>query len=634
MLAFYRTTGVKDSSVGDVIARSLGLFGDRPADWKLAGDAIYARHSRERAARSSSRWSPHRSKTGLTVLFNGFIDNMAELCADLHDCPTDPAAIYAAAFERWGENADIQIVGDYCALIAMPDGDIRLSRSPWRAPPLHFVQSGGTICAASVPRIFHACGLATKLDPAKFAANQFAVPGDTEGWYQGSNQVGLGQSVLIQQDRWSAHQYYDHLASRKTPGASREEYVAEADRLLSDGCRKMSEGFTSPGIFLSGGLDSPNVAARLIGELSDGKTLASFTFRPHRDHRPKQDKHSYTDDWPAVQQFAAMHPQLRPHTLDGVAGFDTKLQEMFLATGLAPIGLPNMLQYHPLYAEAKKQRCDVVFDAEFGNATFSNAGSWGFTEYFLRGKWKQLVRAITNDPAREGSAIWTFLTRSVGPLLPGPIWRGLARLIGREAKAPIELISPLTNNAIKRYGLRNRVAPDLLSGRPHYANRKAMLHALFERGEMHAGDITQGFEQLYGIVQRDPTSYRPFVEFCLGLPTDMFLHNGQNRWLARAMGRGLMPEAQRLDTRTGLHSPDWHERLTPQLPQLRAELLAAADDPDVAGILDIPRMVALIDNWPDKQASGHEDALKFGMAIPRAIMMVRYARFVSGRNAA
>ncbi|WP_114521272.1 asparagine synthetase B family protein [Altererythrobacter sp. ZODW24] len=615
------------------MAQSLGIFAAQPADWVQDGEAIYAQLARKKAGKPGRHWSPYRSTNGLTILFNGFIDNCAELRAVPQECPTEPAAVYAAAFEHWGEDADLHIVGDYCALIVFPDGDIRLSRSPWRAPPLHFVESGDAICAASVPRVFHACGLATKLDPAKFAANQFAVLEGMAGWYEGSHQVGLGQSVLIKNSGWQARQYYDHLAPRKTSEASRQEHLAEAERLLAEGCRKMSGGFACPGVFLSGGLDSSNVAARLMDELPDGKTLASFTFRPHPAHQTESNAQNYADDWPAVQAFAAMHPKLQPYASNDVTGFDTKLQDMFLATGIAPIGLPNMLQYHPLYAEAKKRGCDVIFDAEFGNATFSNAGSWGFSEYLLRGKWKQLAHAIARDPDRESSKFRTFLTRSIGPLLPSPVWRGLARILGRKHSAPIELISPLRDSAIRKYGLRGKVAPDLLSGRPHYASRKAMLHGLFERGEMQAGDVRQGFEQLYGIAQRDPTSYRPFVEFCLGLPTDMFLHDGQDRWLARAMAKGRMPEAQRLDRRTGLHSPDWHERLTPQLPQFRAELLAAEGDPELAELLDIPRMVELIDNWPTEPDPGHEAALKYGMAIPRAVMMVRYARFVSGRNA-
>ena len=39
---------------------------------------------------------------------------------------------FAAAVARWGDDADRRLIGSYAAITALPDGSLRLARSPWR----------------------------------------------------------------------------------------------------------------------------------------------------------------------------------------------------------------------------------------------------------------------------------------------------------------------------------------------------------------------------------------------------------------------------------------------------------------------------------------------------------------------
>ena len=81
------------------------------------------------------------------------------------------------------------------------------------------------------------------------------------------------------------------------------------------------------------------------------------------------------------------------------------------------------------------------------------------------------------------------------------------------------------------------------------------------RGDSRTANAYQAFEQMYGVAQRDPMAYRPFVEFCLGLPTNMFMRDGEMRWLAKEMAKGIMPEEQRLNRLNGRWDADWHLRI-------------------------------------------------------------------------
>ena len=147
------------------------------------------------------------------------------------------------------------------------------------------------------------------------------------------------------------------------------------------------------------------------------------------------------------------------------------------------------------------------------------------------------------------------------------------------------------------------------------------------------GELEQGLEQIFGIARRDVTRYRPFVEFCLGLPTDVFLRDGIHRWLAREMGRGRIPEEIRTEERYGTHHADWHVRISRRREAYRAEIARMAERPELAALIDTDRILALLDNWPEDPPENPDQAYEYMIAIPTAITAGRYIDWVAGRNA-
>ncbi len=148
----------------------------------------------------------------------------------------------------------------------------------------------------------------------------------------------------------------------------------------------------------------------------------------------------------------------------------------------------------------------------------------------------------------------------------------------------------------------------------------------------HLDDANQGFEQLYGIPYRDPTAYRPLVEFCFGLPTDQFLRDGVDRWLARRMAEGRLPEAQRLDRGQGWQDADWHVRLGRARGELLDEIERMEADEDIAAMVDLPALRALLADFPDQPPSELFGATPYKMAIARGINAGRFIAYAKGRN--
>lgn len=634
MLAFFRGWSGVNSDLAPRIANSLGLFRGKPAPCALVDGAIFSSCG-HRPSLSERGWRVTRVASGRNVLFAGFIDNADNLADALGVASDDCAALYGAAHDRWGDDADLHVVGDYCGLIDDPRSrTIRLSRSPWRAPPLHYFRNDREVCVASVPRVLLACGLPAQLDRQRLIENHYLLHDSDRGWYRNSHHVDLGCSVHIDPVGRKLRRYYDMMAPRETRLGSRQEYVEATDALLREACSKTLGSARDPGLLLSGGLDSSNVATRVLDCLPPKSKLKTFTFRPRENYVEPDHPRYFGDDGPAVMQFAAMHPRIDPwFTRNEGNDFDTGLDKLFLAMGIANIHLPNAWHYHALVGEAARAGCDMLVDADYGNRTFSNDGSWAFSEYLLRGRFRQLRLALGTPSVRYNSGLRNLLSRSIAPMLPDAMWAAWRKLRGGREIPANDRVGALRPEVIEAHGLRARARREgRLFDRPHLRDRRAFMADAIGRGEMHMGDVTQGFEQVHGIVWRDVTAYRPFVEFCLGLPTELFMHDGQQRWLARELGKGLMPEEQRLNPAGGVHSCDWHERLTPRLPELRAELERASRDPELAEFIDFGRLLQTIDNWPAASSLDDEALQDCAMAIPRAIMTARFVRHVDGRN--
>ena len=137
---------------------------------------------------------------------------------------------------------------------------------------------------------------------------------------------------------------------------------------------------------------------------------------------------------------------------------------------------------------------------------------------------------------------------------------------------------------------------------------------------------------MYGVAQRDPLAYRPLVEYCWVLPTRMFMRDGQLRWLAKEMAKGLMPEEQRANRLNGRWDADWHLRLGRRRSDLIAELDRVASDERFQSMFDVPRLRAALEVWPERTETSIRDYATREFSVPRALLTARFVNYVEGRN--
>lgn len=634
---WHGSSSADSNGLGKRLAASLCAgIGGHAGCVELDGISLSYRPRRSSAA-TARAWRPARLASGAIVVFHGYFDNAAEIAADLGVSAGDLGRLYGLAVERWGDDADRRIIGEYCAVIADPARKrLRLSRSPLRAPPLCYHHDERQVVVASVPRAIFASGVEQRLNYRRVTDSALLNFSDPEAsWFEDVCRVPGGAIVELRsgQDR-VLRCYYSLLDVPPVRMASDADYIARASELLDEGVKACLAGFRRPGVTLSGGLDSPQVAARVLKALPAEARLPTFTFHPEEGYDGIVEGWMFGDERPFVDAFAAMHPRIDPHfTANEGYEHDHRWNEFFHLMGGAPSGICNMYVFHGLFGDAVREGCDLLLVSDWGNYAFSDTGQWGYVEYLLRGRLRQLWLALSGIVGDNRSMTWRFVSKSLLPLLPAPLWRLARRVVFPGRGALLDKITPLNRDYRLASGGQQRLQDSgLLLERAESRSRRHALKLMVERGDFEADEGYQAFEQMYGIAQRDPMAYRPFVEFCSGLPTDMFLRDGKTRWLAREMGKGVMPEQQRLNPRSGRWDSDWHLRIGRRRAAFLEELDRLERDEQIAGMLDLPRLRAALEDWPEQTVTDRFQSLAREMAVPRGLLVARFIKFVEGRN--
>jgi len=597
-------------------------------------DGLHFAYRPLRSTTASVRaWRPAALSSGQFILFNGYFDNAAEIAAELGAELPDHAHLYGMAIARWGDDAERRIIGDYCAVIADPNRCIlRLTRSPLRAPPLYYLHGDELTVAASVPRALFAAGADRRLNEVQIADTLLRnFTADESSPFEKVAQVPTGSIVeLVRGKPRTLNRWYDLRDIPFLEVTDDAAVIAKAGALLDEGVRACIAGFTKPGSTLSGGLDSPQVAVRALAALAPERRLPTFTFHPEAGFDGRVPRGMLGDERRLVEAFAAMHPGLEPHFTDnGGYEHDHRANEMFHLAG-DPAGVAGGYVFHGLLSEANKAGCDILLLAEWGNLTFSDKGDCGFAEYFLKGRWRQLWLALTVPPIHRGSLLRRFTSRCLAALLPNPLWHRLRRLVLRR-KMLAEVAQPLSEAYRQSSGADERLLRSgKIADRHQPWSRKGAREYLI--GEADPAPFYQGLEQMYGIALRDPTAYRPFVEFCLGLPTKMFMRDGEMRWLAKEMAKGIMPEQQRNNELAGWWDADWHLRIARRREEWLAELDQLERNDRLGRMLDIPRLRAALEDWPDQTPTDPHKAFAVHLAVPSALVTSRFIKYVEGWN--
>ena len=258
---------------------------------------------------------------------------------------------------------------------------------------------------------------------------------------------------------------------------------------------------------------------------------------------------------------------------------------------------------------------------EMGNLTISYNGLGLFAELVRRGQWLKLILEITATGYKWQKAVrqWT-----IGPFIPAPLFRKYKQWRHRGTTPwNWSLIHP---EFAATSGLAERVRQEF-DARP--ANCKLARVQNFS-AYSESADWYAKLRAEFGIDFRTPAFDRRLVEFCIGIPTDQYLHKGCDRWLIRRAMKGRLPDAVLYKKKYGVQAADWFPRLTRERDRLAKEVKRLALNVEVASIVDLNRLAGILEHWPEHQPPEYSLESQLLRNIPQAFGMAYFVEKLQG----
>ena len=569
------------------------------------------------------------------VLFSGYLLHRRALRLELGIGEGSDAQLYAAAYARWGDAADLKVQGDYATIVVSPDSPrVRLCASPIYCQPLHYWRDAERLIVASRSQAIFDTGVVERIvNEQKIADSLFLNYSDiSQGWFVGLKRLPGGCRAWLGPGKEKVERFYDIAQAPDVRLKRDEDYAEAADQLFAEGVRAMLKGFSRPAISVSGGYDSQGVAAYVMRE-RPGQRLLGLTSVPEEGWDGITHESQFGCERAHVEALAAMYSELEPRWIDAAGRcFEYFDRELFQTASLAARNAMNLHWIHDVMREAAHDGCDVLLTGGAGNMSFSYNGDNRFADLLASGRVLSVLQELWADGPLS-SLPRRFVAKAAMRLAPAWLWRKVGALRRGAAADPFETWCGMSRD----YALEMRVEERAkafgydAAYQPGYKSRQIRANAIAPIAAEGA-DMMLAMELLHGVPSRDPTAYRPLLEFCMGIPDEQYLKRGQRRWLATRMLRGKVPDMVLNETRRGLQSADWRLRIMRQREALIEEVDWLKEDPAMARRLNLEGLRQALVDFPDKSPRDLLGVERLCLALPRALHTARYIRHMEGRN--
>ena len=465
----------------------------------------------------------------LTLVADVRLDDRRALCDELGIRSEAARTIGDAdlllhAYKRWGEQCADRLTGDYVfAVWDAPGRTLTCFRDPVGARPLYYARQDSTLVFGSaVGAVLAPPFISAEWDYDVVATllvrkYQWDVPEHT--CFKAVRRLAPGHAMIVKGAdvrsfrHWRPEAAPDQRLGR--PDTYAEALLERVRRAVEDRMR----GDSAVGAHLSGGLDSSGVAVLAVRHARRlGTTVPTFTQLPPRPARlPKS--------WmPAYAKVDAVRRQegLRVN----YSSVCSRALVAFLRRDAASEG-PAQFADDCVFDNAAKEGVSVLLTGMMGDEFASGDGIGLESHLLLTCRWGALFRRARDEGVVVFKWAATDMVEECDEILRYIMARG-AEMVRR-----CDLIDP---------ALRGRAN---LAPRPaafwFRSVRDRQLSFLRTQQYAYRFEAMAAVGAHYGIECRHPLADRRIIEFALGLPPDLYRHQGQERWLMRRALRSVLP---------------------------------------------------------------------------------------------
>lgn len=595
--------------------------------------ATLAHAQRIVTAEDRAERQPIADPAGRVVLFDGYLFDPAALISDLGLPPRTPdSAIVAAWLDRYGFDALHRLQGDFaCALWDPHARCLHLFVAPMAVRPIYWhARPAGFWFATTLGALQQFPAVPQQLDPLQLAMQFTTTIGDpADTLYKDIRLVPPGVHIIAN-DRGVRERTFWQLDPRhRVKLKSPEAYVEAARALLDQAVRRSLRAAATPGLTLSGGLDSAAIAASAAGMLAPSP-LQSYTVEPPPGHMLAARRGWYDHERPHIDALAARYPNLHPNFCysDDPAGIEWDPAPFFVSGGRPMMNINHIGWFEPAYRAAQRDGHTVLLTGQSGNMTLSYTGLRGLADLARTGRLDKLVRLLPQVARYRQNTLWGTLKGEVLiPALPAKLRAALWRRRHGDA-APSTKYAAIRSEFAAEVGLDAALAAQGDDGLYFHGtdSRKLIAHHL-NAHRVRILETMRTVRAYYGLDLRDPLADPDLAEFCLAIPRDQYLLGGVQRSLARRVLADRLPDALLAERSYGRQNPEWFARLTAQRESFAAEIERLANVPLAAEMLDLPRLKQLVDSWPQDAISAESRRFELAKLLPRAVQTGRFIRW-------
>lgn len=584
------------------IRRALGLdSGSR--SWESPGQGILA-HSQSLIT-PEDRWErlPALFDGGRKVLvWDGRLDNREELLGSIRlrgQISTIPdSAIAAGAIERWGAGACRYLLGDF-AFACWDIAERRLilaTDHTGNRPILYHANSRRIAFATTVSALLACPGVPREIDLTSLARLLTdAPPACGSTMFRDVRQVPAASYLVWSATGMAITRYWSPDFGKRIRYSRDEDYVEQARDLLDAAVRCRLRAGGPIACHLSGGFDSSAVAATAARLAAPAQVYSVTAAAQEGAPVCPPSSRIFVNEWAHASAIAAMHPNMSAQVAPAAPPGDEDPRLLFYFRGMPVRNFMNLSWFGAANQAVRDLGARVLLIGSAGNLTLSWNGRRGLADLAASGRLWTLRREL-RGLAREGLGGFRDSTRrDVLPCLaPAALWRIRDRVRGSTSPA-WQTTSAISAELALAANVEAIAAES--TGRVHGLSYDSSLRIrYFEDMWLRPGNSL--LRPYVGFERWDPLADIRLIEFCLAIPPEQYLRNGVTRRLARRALADRVPPQVLRENRKGRQSPDWFHRLSWGRARLESVVERLRKSPLAVYALDLPRMKAVLDQWP------------------------------------
>lgn len=585
-------------------------------------------------------WQPSVGGEGrFTLVADLRLDNRDELAAALRIAPDRArtmadSAVLLGAWEAWGENCVDRLVGDYAfAIWDSKERKLSLARDPLGMRPLHFHRAASFFAFASMPKGLHALPEIPRApDEDRIAEFLVLMPEKgTQSFFRNVERVEPGHMTTVTKAGVLHRRHWE--PQRKPLRLSSAEDYAEGMRHHFEAAVRATLRGTNGTVatHLSSGFDSSTVTATAARLLDGTGKVVAYTSVPREGFDGAAPRAREGNEGTIAAITAARYPNVE-HVLvhNNRTSPLANLDRLFVLFDRPILNPCNHVWVSAINDAIRSRNIGVLLTGQMGNMSISYGGETLLPQLIRSGRWLRWAREASGL-ARNRHMRWIgVLGQSFGPFVPSTLWRWANRYLMNRG-VDVGTYSGVNPSRLKELDLASRASGRALdlNYRPR---RDGFETRLWVMRRVDIGNMRHGTLAGWGIDQRDPTTDRRLIEFCLNIPEEQLLSNGNNKAVARIAFADRLPQAV-LDSRhKGYQAADWHEGLATARAELRDEVERLGAIAPAATAIDLPRLGKLIEDWPAGGWETSDVISQYRLKLLRGIAVGHFLRRASGSN--